>query len=151
MVGHFDYKHRCLVEKNVPIALILPSKWQDGAESLGMEHTCCLWQSTVCSHKPYCCFALLYTSRHQNKLDYIFKLLEIYLNFNQMSSLYKFFNNVINQVQVSGSMSCNWPQSGCGLSNDQHPPGKNTINLFSLNWWCHRLCLDIDVGFEALN
>ena len=27
----------CLVEKNVPIALILPSRWQDGAESLGME------------------------------------------------------------------------------------------------------------------
>ena len=27
MVGHFDYKHRCLVEKNVPIVLILPSRW----------------------------------------------------------------------------------------------------------------------------
>ena len=29
--------HRCLVEKNVPIAFILPSRWQDGAESLGIE------------------------------------------------------------------------------------------------------------------
>ena len=38
MVSHFDYKHRCLVEKNVPIAFILPSRWQDGAESLGIEH-----------------------------------------------------------------------------------------------------------------
>jgi len=43
MVGHFDYNHRCLVEKNVPIALILRSRWRDGAESLGMERTSCLW------------------------------------------------------------------------------------------------------------
>ena len=35
--------HRCLVEKNVPIAFILPSRWQDSAESLGMERTSCLW------------------------------------------------------------------------------------------------------------
>ena len=47
MVGHFDYKLRCLVEKNVPIALILPSRWQDGAESLGMEHTSCLCKTTL--------------------------------------------------------------------------------------------------------
>ena len=26
------------LEKNVPIAFIFPSKWQDGAESLGIEH-----------------------------------------------------------------------------------------------------------------
>ena len=38
MVSHFVYTHRCLIEKNVPIALILPSRWQDGAESLGIEH-----------------------------------------------------------------------------------------------------------------
>ena len=37
MVSHFDYQHRCLT------ALILPSRWQDGAESLGMETTSCLW------------------------------------------------------------------------------------------------------------
>ena len=41
MADH-DGNHRCLVEKNVPIALILPSRWRDGAESLGMEHTSCL-------------------------------------------------------------------------------------------------------------
>ena len=35
--------HRCLIKKNSPIALILPSRWQDGAESLGMETTSCLW------------------------------------------------------------------------------------------------------------
>ena len=35
MVSHFDYEHRCLIEKNVSIALILPSRWQDGAETLG--------------------------------------------------------------------------------------------------------------------
>ena len=29
--------HRCLIEKNVPKALILPSGWLDGDESLGME------------------------------------------------------------------------------------------------------------------
>ena len=37
MADH-DGNHRCLIEKNVPIALILPSRWQDGAESLGIEH-----------------------------------------------------------------------------------------------------------------
>ena len=36
MVDH-DGNHRCHAEKNVPIALILPSRWQDGAESLGLE------------------------------------------------------------------------------------------------------------------
>ena len=30
--------HRCLAEKNVPIAIILPSRWRNGAESLGIEH-----------------------------------------------------------------------------------------------------------------
>ena len=34
--------HRCLVKKNVPIVFILPSRWQNGAESLGMETTSCL-------------------------------------------------------------------------------------------------------------
>ena len=43
IVSHFDYKHRCLVGKNVPIVLILPSRWQDGAGSLGIERTSCLW------------------------------------------------------------------------------------------------------------
>ena len=37
MVSHFDYKHRYLIEKNAPIALILPSRWQYGAESLRMS------------------------------------------------------------------------------------------------------------------
>ena len=41
MANH-DGNHRCLIEKNGPIALILPSRWQDGAESLGMETTSCL-------------------------------------------------------------------------------------------------------------
>ena len=34
--------HRCHIKKNVPIAFILPSRWQDGAESLGIETTSCL-------------------------------------------------------------------------------------------------------------
>ena len=37
MADH-DGNLRCLIEKNVPIALILPSRWQDGVESLGIEH-----------------------------------------------------------------------------------------------------------------
>ena len=41
MVDH-DGNHRFHAEKNVPIALILPSRWQDGAESLGMKTTSCL-------------------------------------------------------------------------------------------------------------
>ena len=40
-----DGNHRCLVEKNVPIVLILSSRWQDGAESLGMDTTSCLYLS----------------------------------------------------------------------------------------------------------
>ena len=35
MVGHFDCEHRCIIEKNVPIAFMLPSRWRDGAEGLG--------------------------------------------------------------------------------------------------------------------
>ena len=35
-MADYDGNHRGLVEKNVPIVLILPSRWQDGAESLGM-------------------------------------------------------------------------------------------------------------------
>ena len=42
IVSHFDHKHRCLVQKNVPILLILPSRWQYGNESLGIERTSCL-------------------------------------------------------------------------------------------------------------
>ena len=38
MADH-DGNHRCLTEKNVPIVLILPSRWRRaGAESLGIEH-----------------------------------------------------------------------------------------------------------------
>jgi len=33
MVSHFDCENSCLVEKNVPIAFILTSRGQDGAES----------------------------------------------------------------------------------------------------------------------
>ena len=36
MVAHFDCIHSCLVEKSVPIVFILPSRWQDGTESLGI-------------------------------------------------------------------------------------------------------------------
>ena len=36
MADH-DGNHRCLKEKNVPIAFILPSRLRDGAESLGIE------------------------------------------------------------------------------------------------------------------
>ena len=39
MVGHFGCKHSYIVEKNVPIEFILPSRCQDGAECLGMETT----------------------------------------------------------------------------------------------------------------
>ena len=38
-----DGNHRCLLEKNVPVAFILPSRWHDGAKSLGMETASCLW------------------------------------------------------------------------------------------------------------
>ena len=40
MADH-DGNHRCLAEKNVPVDLILPSRWQDGIESIGMETTSC--------------------------------------------------------------------------------------------------------------
>ena len=37
-----EVQQRCHIEKNVPIVFILPSRWQDGAESLGIETTSCL-------------------------------------------------------------------------------------------------------------
>ena len=39
--------HRCIVEKNVPKAFILPSRCQDGAVSLGIKTTSCLWHCIV--------------------------------------------------------------------------------------------------------
>ena len=41
MADH-DGNHRCHIDKNVAIVFILPSRWQDGAESLGIECTTCL-------------------------------------------------------------------------------------------------------------
>ena len=49
LVSHFDYKHSRLIDKNVPIAFILPSRWPDGAESLGIGQTSCLC-SSACSY-----------------------------------------------------------------------------------------------------
>ena len=46
MANH-DGNHKCIVEKNVPTALILPSRWQDGAESLGIETTSCLCNDLI--------------------------------------------------------------------------------------------------------
>ena len=42
MVSHFDCEHSSLIEKNVIIVFILPSRWKDGAESQGKETTGCL-------------------------------------------------------------------------------------------------------------
>ena len=36
-----EIRKACQIEKNVPIAFILPNRWQDGAESLGIETTSC--------------------------------------------------------------------------------------------------------------
>ena len=47
MADH-DGNHRCLEETNVPIAFILTSRWQDGAESLGIETTSCFCRKTSC-------------------------------------------------------------------------------------------------------
>ena len=41
-MADYDGNHRCLIEKNVPIVFILPSRWQDSVESLEMETTSCL-------------------------------------------------------------------------------------------------------------
>ena len=59
-----DGNHRYLVENNVPMVLIFPSRWQDGAESLGMETTSCLWcalslpSQKVLSQLDSCCVLL---------------------------------------------------------------------------------------------
>ena len=53
MTDH-DGNHRYLVEKNVPIELILPSRWQDGDESLGMETTSCQWLWCPSTWKIWC-------------------------------------------------------------------------------------------------
>ena len=47
MVDH-NGNHRCLIEKNVPMAFILTSRWQDGGESLWIERNgLCSNQSAV--------------------------------------------------------------------------------------------------------
>ena len=49
MADH-DGNHRCLVETIVPIALILPSRWRDGAQSLAV---CALVLSPKCNLPRY--------------------------------------------------------------------------------------------------
>ena len=58
MADH-DGNHRCLVEKNVPIAFILPGRWQDGAESLGIErpHNLFLLLRSL-AVAVFCCYSL---------------------------------------------------------------------------------------------
>ena len=48
MADH-DGNLKSLAEKNVSIALILPRRWQDGAESLGMETTSSLYKCPTLS------------------------------------------------------------------------------------------------------
>ena len=53
MADH-DGNHRCVIEKNVPKAFILPSRWWDSAESLGIETTSCLCSARPLKHyHPY--------------------------------------------------------------------------------------------------
>ena len=62
MVIHFDSKYSCLIEKNAPIAFILPSRWQDGTESLGMETTSCLCYCPSYTVSTF--FAFIYTTAY---------------------------------------------------------------------------------------
>ena len=56
MVIHFDCKHSCLIEKNVSIVFILPRRWRDDDESLGIKTTsCCL-----CKKAFFLCGRLAY-------------------------------------------------------------------------------------------
>ena len=99
MVSYFDCQQLCLMEKNVPIAFILSSRWQDGAESLGIECTSCL-----CTNAPSLKDSFrkgsqlpmwpwpwpLYT---QSDLQYIIPPFQTNLSTkNIFSSLYKRFN-----------------------------------------------------------
>ena len=42
MANHYG-NHKCHLEKYIPIVFILPSRWQDDAESLGIETASCLF------------------------------------------------------------------------------------------------------------
>ena len=53
MADH-DGNHRCLIEKNVPIAFILPNRWHDGAESLVMERPQAVYDSTFVNYNAKC-------------------------------------------------------------------------------------------------
>ena len=77
MVNHFDYKHKCLIQNNVPMAFILPSRWQDGAESLGIEHTSCLCFGVIKEEgkKPYWTIGNQLRKSHKYNwklIDYVF-------------------------------------------------------------------------------
>ena len=60
-----DGNHRCLVEKNVPIAFIFPIRCQEDAESQGMETSSCL-----CSYTPHTyVVTLIGTHKHKHNLS----------------------------------------------------------------------------------
>ena len=77
MFGHFDCSHSCLIEKNVHIAFILPSRWKDGAESLEIKTKCCLWLSWITLNQsapyvsavPSCCpeYPDVHESQHKDR------------------------------------------------------------------------------------
>ena len=52
MANHYG-THICHVEKNDPIAFILPCRWQNGAESLQIETVYALTTTDKCSRKAY--------------------------------------------------------------------------------------------------
>ena len=64
MANHYK-NHRCLIEKNVPIVFILPSRWQDGAKSLGIETTSCL---CLCLPICFCSYVFCF---HVNSFVYL--------------------------------------------------------------------------------
>ena len=61
MVSHCDCKHSCLIKKNVPVVFIFPSRWQDGAESLGIETHQAVYDKIVCNVEQSTLALLAYT------------------------------------------------------------------------------------------
>ena len=63
---------RCHIEKNVPIAFILPSRWQGDAESLGIETTSCLWYKVPTSPQKTTMPTVLHGPHDVFEMEFIF-------------------------------------------------------------------------------
>ena len=70
MVVHFECKNKCNAEKNFHIAFILPIRWQNCTEALGIETTRCQW-FLLLPHKIFSALSELIFVFFKGQLDVV--------------------------------------------------------------------------------